>query len=393
MESIKNINFKGKKVLIRVDFNVPLNENLEVSDITRIISSIPTIEKVIRDNGKAILISHLGRPEKKTPSLSLNCLVNTLSFVTKKDIIFIDDCIGNEVLNKINKSPFGSIILLENLRFHKEELNGDKNFAKELSKLGDVYINDAFGVCHRKNTSIYNLPKLFNEKYMGYLLEKEVYVINKILKENEKPLTAIIGGSKVSSKLPIINNLINSVDNIIIGGGMAYTFSKAMGGKIGNSLVEDKLLDTCLDILKISNSKGIKIYLPTDSIVSREFNNYSPTKNIKINEIPDDHIGLDIGNETIEIFSEVIKNSKTILWNGPMGVFEMSNFANGTKQIGNAIISATKKGSFSLVGGGDSVAAVKLFHMDKDMSYVSTGGGAMLEALEGKILPGVEVFI
>ena len=390
MKNFQNQNFQNKTVIVRVDFNVPLDKDMNIIDTKRITSSIPTIKKIISDNGKVILISHMGRPKGVEKKLSLISIKSTLSNALKKEVLFFNDCIGDDIVKKCKNANMKSVILLENLRFHKEESTIDPNFAKELSKLGDVFVNDAFGAIHRKNTSICELPKLFKEKYIGPLLEKELRMIDKIINSNNKPVTAIIGGVKVSTKLPVINNLIEKVDNIIIGGAMVYTFIKAQGGQIGKSLVEEKFLNHSLEILKHANDKGVNILLPDDTIVAKEFKNNSPQKNIAINKIPDEYIGLDIGEKSIKKFSNVILNSNTILWNGPMGVFEMPNFANGTIKIGNAIAKATKKGAFSLIGGGESASAAKQFNIEKDISYISTGGGAILEAFEGKILPGID---
>ncbi len=394
MKTINDFNFEGKKALIRVDFNVPLNENFEVTDNTRIVSAKPTIIKILEDGGSCILMSHLGRPKGAEEKYSLKHILDEVSSVVGVQAKFVDDCIGEKVEKAVEELKDGEILVLENLRFYDEEKKGDKDFAEKLSKLGDIYVNDAFGTAHRAHASTTIVADFFPEnKCFGYLLAKEIESINKVLHDSEKPVTAILGGAKVSSKIGIIENIIEKVDNIIIGGGMAYTFVKAMGGQIGNSLVEDDKLDLALSILKSAEEKNTKIYLPIDTVVADNFANDAQTKVVLTKDIPDGWMGLDVGEQTIALFANVIANSKTILWNGPVGVFEMENFAKGTIALGQAIAEATEKGTFSLVGGGDSVAAVKQFGFGDKVSYVSTGGGAMLESLEGKTLPGIAAIL
>ncbi len=390
MKTIQNIDFNHKKALIRVDFNVPLNENLEVTDATRLEAAIPTIEKVIKSGGSAILMSHLGRPKGKEEKFSLKHVVNKLSDLLGKPVKFVEDCIGEKVQQAVAALQDGEVLLLENLRFYPEEKAGDENFAKELSQWGDLYINDAFGTAHRAHASTAVIAKFFEDKkYFGYLLEKEIVNIEKVFKNNFPPVTAILGGAKVSSKIGVIENILDKVNHIIIGGGMAYTFIKAKGGQIGNSLCEEDRLDFALEILDKAKAKGVKIHLPLDSIIADKFDENAKTKVVPSDDIPDGWMGLDIGPKTAIAYSFVILQSQTILWNGPMGVFEMEKFASGTKEVGLAIAEATRDGAFSLVGGGDSVAAVKQFGLANKVSYVSTGGGAMLEMLEGKTLPGI----
>ena len=389
--NISNYNFSNKRALIRVDFNVPLNDSGEVSDDTRIKMAIPTINKVLNDGGSAILMSHMGRPKDAQDSkFSLNQIISCLEDHLNRKIIFQDDCIGDKAFEITSSLNPGKVVLLENLRFYSQEKKGDKEFASKLAKHGDVYINDAFGTVHRAHASTAviasNFPK---NKMFGYLIENEIKSVKRVLESNKSPLTAIVGGAKVSSKITIISQLIKKVDHLIIGGGMAYTFVKAMNGKVGKSLVEDEYLDLANEILKNSKENNVKIHLPIDSMCSKEFSNSTEITIRKINEIPNDEMGLDIGPESIKIFTKVINSSQLILWNGPMGVFEMSNFQKGTISIAHAIVEATEKGSFSLIGGGDSVAAINLFNLADKVSHVSTGGGAMLEYLEGKDLPGI----
>lgn len=395
MNTIDNFNFSGKKALIRVDFNVPLNDQFEVTDDTRISASIPSIKKILNDGGAVILMSHLGRPKDgPEEKFSLKHTISTLEKLVGTTIHFANDCIGNEATEKAAQLKSGEVLLLENLRFYTEETKGDVAFAEKLSKLGDVYVNDAFGTAHRAHASTAIIAQFFpNNKYFGYLLAKEIESVSKVLKNNTKPVTAIVGGAKVSSKIIIIENLLNSIDNLIIGGGMVFTFIKALGGNIGNSLVEDDFLATAKEILEKANAKNVTVLLPEDSVVSTAFNNESEVKIFDTNNIPDGWMGLDIGEKAIAAYSNCIKNSKTILWNGPMGVFEMSNFEKGTKTVAEAIAEATSNGAFSLVGGGDSVAAVNQFNLADKMSHVSTGGGAMLEYLEGKTLPGIAAIL
>ncbi len=392
---ITELDLNNKKVLLRVDFNVPMNKNLEVTDNTRIKSSIKTILYVIRKGGTCILISHMGRPKNGyKKNLSLKNIVGELQSLLNKKITFVNDCIGANAKKACQGSKKGEIILLENLRFYSEEEAGDVSFAKSLSALGDIYINDAFGTAHRNHVSTGILPRFFKgKKAMGFLLSKEVEVLDKIFKNNTPPVLAIIGGAKVSSKIQVLKNLINVVDNLIIGGGMAYTFIKAKGGEIGNSLCEEEFLDEAQKILLLAKNRNVKIHLPNDVVVSDKFSNSSNTDVVSIYEIPKKMEGLDIGPISINKFDQIILNSKTILWNGPLGVFEMSNFQKGTKQTALSIAKATKKGAFSLVGGGDSISAIKLFGMDDKFTYISTGGGAMLESIEGKVLPGIEALL
>lgn len=389
MKSIDDINFKDKKTIIRVDFNVPLNENFEVTDKSRIEGAKPTIIKVLEDGGSAILMSHLGRPNGVEDKFSLKHIVNTVSEELGVQVKFVDDCVGEKVQKAAEELQNGEILLLENLRFHPEEKKGDDDFAKQLAELADVYVNDAFGTAHRAHASTTVAAKYAQEKAMGYLLKKEIDSLNKVMNSKEKPVTAIIGGAKVSSKITVIENILDAIDHLIIGGGMAFTFIKAQGGKIGESLVEEDKQDVALHIMKMAEQKNVKVHLPVDSKTTKEFKNDSETKIQPINNIEDGWMGLDAGPKSQLAFAEIIKSSKIILWNGPLGVFEMPNFAEGTVAAGNAIADATEAGAFSLVGGGDSVAAVKQYGFENKVSYVSTGGGAMLEMLEGKTLPGV----
>ncbi len=395
MKTINDFSFNRKKALIRVDFNVPQDENLQVTDNTRIVAAKPTIDKILNDGGSVILMTHLGRPKgEKNDTFSLKHIVNEVTKVLEKPVKFVEDCIGEIAENAAKNLQQGEILLLENLRFYNEEENGDKSFAEKLSKLGDIYVNDAFGTAHRAHASTAIIAEFFPEnKCFGLLMAKELQAIDKVLKSGEKPVTAIIGGSKVSSKITIIENMLPAVDNLIIGGGMAYTFIKQQGGNIGNSIVELDFLETAKDILEKAKQNNVKVYLPKDILIADAFDNNANTKIVSSNEIPEGWQGLDIGNESIKEFSAVIQNSKTILWNGPVGVFEMENFKRGTTAIANAVAEATKNGSFSLVGGGDSVAFVKQNNYEEKVSYVSTGGGAMLESLEGKTLPGVAAIL
>ena len=391
---ISELDLKDKKVLVRVDFNVPMNKNLEVTDNTRIKSSMNTIMHILRNGGTCILISHMGRPNGYEKNLSLKNIVGELEKLLKKKIIFLNDCIGDRIEKACREAKKGEVILLENLRFYPEEELGELNFARALSAIGDVYINDAFGTAHRNHASTGILPTLFKrKKAMGFLLHREVEAIEKVLKNGRSPVLSIIGGAKVSSKIQILKNLINFVDDLIIGGGMAYTFIKSQGGEIGNSLVEEVFLDEAQKILLLAKNRNVKIHLPSDVVVSDKFSNSSNTDVVNIYEIPKKMEGLDIGPTSINKFDQIILNSKTILWNGPLGVFEMSNFQKGTKQTALSIAEATKNGAFSLVGGGDSISAIKLFGMDDKFTYISTGGGAMLESMEGKVLPGIEAIL
>ena len=391
MKKIKQFDFSGKKALVRVDFNVPQDENLKVTDNTRITAVKPTIEKILSDGGSVILMTHLGRPKgEKNDKYSLKHILPEIEKILGKSVKFAEDCIGEEAVKLASELKSGEILLLENLRFYNEEEKGDKAFAEKLAKLGDAYVNDAFGTAHRAHASTAVIAEFFPQtKFFGLLMAKELEAIDKVLHSGEKPITAILGGSKVSTKITIIENILPVVDNLIIGGGMAFTFIKAQGGNVGNSLVEDDKLDLALEILEKAKNQNVKVYIPVDVIAAKEFNNDAERKEVAANEIPDGWMGLDVGSESQKINNDVIMSSKTILWNGPLGVFEMSNFAEGTKALGDSIAEATKAGAFSLVGGGDSVAFVKQFGYGDKVSYVSTGGGAMLESLEGLELPGV----
>lgn len=390
MKTIDDYNFNNKRALIRVDFNVPLDEEMKVTDANRIEAAKPTIIKILEDGGSVVLMSHLGRPKGKESKYSLQHITSKVSEVIGVEVKFVEDCVGEEVENASKNLEPGQILLLENLRFHKEETAGDEDFAQKLSRLGDIYVNDAFGTAHRAHASTTVVAKFFEEKCFGYLLAKEIKSLDKVLNSTEKPVTAVLGGAKVSSKITVIENILDKIDHLIIGGGMTYTFIKAQGGHIGTSLVEDDKQELALEILKKAKEKGVEVHLPVDSIIADSFSEQASTQTEAVDNIPDGWMGLDVGPETIRNFSDVIKNSKIILWNGPLGVFEMDTFSKGTIQLGEAIVEATKNGAFSLVGGGDSVAAVKKFGLDDKVSYVSTGGGAMLEMLEGKSLPGIE---
>lgn len=392
MKTIDQINFSGKKALIRVDFNVPLDDAYTITDDNRITAALPTIKKILKDGGSVILMSHLGRPKDgPTEKYSLKHVVKHLSDLLGQPVDFANDCIGEEAINKAQALKDGQVLLLENLRFYKEEEKGDKGFAEKLSKLGDIYVNDAFGTAHRAHASTAIIAEFFPEaKYFGYVMGAELANAEKILNHAEKPFTAIMGGSKVSDKIELIEKLLDKVDNLIIGGGMAYTFAKANGGAIGTSLVELDKLDLALSLVQKAKDKGVNLLLPVDNVIADDFNNNANTNTAKTGQIPDGWMGLDIGPETVKLFSQVVAESKTILWNGPMGVFEMEKFLIGTKAIADAVVEATKKGAFSLIGGGDSAAAVSKFGLTDDVSYVSTGGGALLEYMEGKELPGVK---
>ncbi|SHK26255.1 phosphoglycerate kinase [Epilithonimonas mollis] len=391
MKTIKDFVFKNKKALVRVDFNVPQDENLVVTDNTRITAVKPTVDKILADGGSVILMTHLGRPKgEMNDKYSLRHVLSEVSKALGKDVKFVDESVGEKAEEAANALQPGEILLLENLRFHNEEEKGDPAFAEKLSKLGDAYVNDAFGTAHRAHASTAVIAQFFpSTKFFGLLMEKELVAIDKVLKSGEKPVTAILGGSKVSTKITIIENILPAVDNLIIGGGMSFTFIKALGGKIGKSIVEDDKMSLALEILEKAKQHNVKVYLPTDSVIADDFNNEAERKVVDIREIPEDWQGLDAGPKSREIFNDILLNSRTILWNGPIGVFEMSNFAAGTIALGESIAEATKLGAFSLVGGGDSVAFVKQFGYSDKVSYVSTGGGAMLESLEGLELPGV----
>jgi phosphoglycerate kinase len=394
MKTIYDFNFHNKKALIRVDFNVPLNESHNVTDASRIEAAKPTINKILADGGSVILMSHLGRPKGIQAQFSLQHIVAKVSQILGISVQFSPNCIGEETEKAaLNLKP-GEVLLLENLRFYNEEEAGDIEFSKKLAKLGDIYVNDAFGTAHRAHASTTIIAQFFPDyKCFGALLAKEIESINKVLKNSEKPVTAVLGGSKVSSKITVIENILDKVDHMIIGGGMTFTFIKALGGKIGNSLCEDDKIELALEILRLAKEKNVQIHLPVDVVAANSFSNEAETQIIDINNIPDGWQGLDAGPKSLESIKKVILESKTILWNGPLGVFEMSNFANGTIQLGHFIAEATKNGAFSLVGGGDSVAAVKQFGLEDKMSYVSTGGGAMLEMLEGRVLPGIAAIL
>ncbi|MCO5936081.1 phosphoglycerate kinase [Mucilaginibacter sp. RB4R14] len=392
MKTVDQISFNGKRALIRVDFNVPLDKDYNITDDNRMTAALPTIKKILKDGGAVILMSHLGRPKNgPTDEFSLKHIVSHLADLLGQQVQFADDCIGEEAVKKSKELEKGEVLLLENLRFYKEEEKGDKDFAEKLSKLGDVYVNDAFGTAHRAHASTSVIAQFFMDaKVFGYLMAAELNNAEKILNGAAKPFTAIMGGSKVSDKIELIEKLLDKVDNLIIGGGMAYTFAKADGGTIGTSLVEADKLTLALSLVKKAKEKGVNLLLPVDNVIADKFGNDANTDIAKTGEIPDNWMGLDIGPETIKIFSKVVEESKTILWNGPMGVFEMEKFLVGTKAIAEAVAKATDNGAFSLIGGGDSAAAVAKFDMTKDVSYVSTGGGALLEYMEGKELPGVK---
>jgi phosphoglycerate kinase len=391
MYQIDQVNFSGKRVLIRVDFNVPLNEAFEVTDDTRIRAAANTILKVSNDGGKVLLMSHLGRPKKGPESaFSMRHVLNRLTEVLKRPVMFVEDCMGQKVANAVAQMANGDVLLLENLRFYAEEEKGDEFFAGQIAENGDCYINDAFGTAHRAHASTAIIANFFpTDKYFGYLMEDEVKSIDKVLHSIEKPVVAIVGGSKVSSKIGIIENLIQKVDTIIIGGGMAFTFIKAQGGKVGSSLVEEDRLDQALSLMTTAKERGVKFLLPSDAVIADRFAPDAQTKVVAINQIEEGWMGLDIAQQSIDYFSNAIESARIVLWNGPMGVFEMEAFAKGTKAIAEALVRATHNGAFTLVGGGDSVAAINQMGMADKVSYVSTGGGAMLESLEGIELPGI----
>lgn len=391
MTTIDDFNFEDKKALIRVDFNVPLDEEFNVTDTNRIEAAKPTIIKVLEDGGSAVLMSHLGRPKGgPDPDLSLGHITETVSEILGVSVKFVDDCTGKKVQKAVEDLVPGEVLMLENLRFYPGEEKGDDGFARQLSNWGDIYVNDAFGTAHRAHASTTIVARHFpGKKCFGYLLAREIEAIDKVMRKGEKPVTAILGGAKVSSKITIIENILGKIDHLVIGGGMTYTFVKAQGGKVGASICEDDKTDLALDILKKAKANNVQVHLPVDVIAADAFKNDAKTKIVPVDQIPDGWQGLDAGPQTLTNFDKVIAQSKTILWNGPVGVFEMPNFAKGTIAVGNSIEKATKEGAFSLVGGGDSVAAVKQFGFEDKVSYVSTGGGAMLESLEGKQLPGI----
>lgn len=391
MKTIDQYNFKDKRAIVRVDFNVPLDVDFNITDDKRMRAALPTIQKILNDGGAVILMSHLGRPKDgPTDKYSLKHILGDLSRMLDFQVKFADDCIGEDAVNKARNLFPGEVLLLENLRFYKEEQKGDVGFAEKLAKLADVYVNDAFGTAHRAHASTAVIARFFpHAKYFGYLMAEEVKNAEKVINGAERPFTAIMGGAKVSDKILLIENLLDKVDNIIIGGGMAYTFAKAQGGAIGSSLLEEDRIPLCLELLEKAKTKGVNIVLPVDTIIADKFDNDASKDQVDSGEIPDGWMGLDIGSKTVALFAEVIKNSKTLLWNGPMGVFEMPSFQQGTKAVAEAVVEATKNGTFSLIGGGDSAAAIAKFGLEDEVSYVSTGGGALLEYMEGKELPGV----
>lgn len=394
MKTLNDFNFNNKKAIIRVDFNVPLDENFKVTDATRIEAAKPTIDKILKDGGSVILMSHLGRPKGVEAKYSLQHIVAKTEEILGQKVHFASDCIGEIAENAAKNLKPSEILLLENLRFYAEEEKGDVDFSKKLASLGDIYVNDAFGTAHRAHASTTIIAQFFQDaKCFGYLLAKEIESIEKVLKNSEKPVVAILGGSKVSSKITVIENILDKVNHMIIGGGMTFTFIKALGGKIGNSICEDDKLELAIEILKQAKEKGVQIHLPVDVVAADAFSNDANTQVVDVKNIPDGWQGLDAGPKSLEIIKRIILDSKTILWNGPLGVFEMESFANGTISLGEYIAESTANGAFSLVGGGDSVAAVKQFGLEPKMSYVSTGGGAMLEMLEGRTLPGIAAIL
>ena len=392
MKTIDDINFSGKKALVRVDFNVPLDKDYHITDDTRMTAAVPTIRKILNDGGAAILMSHLGRPKDgPDEKYSLKHLVNHLSeLLGGTKVHFASDCVGEEAEEKAKNLPMGEVLLLENTRFHAGESKGDEGLAQQMAKLGDIYVNDAFGSAHRAHSSTTVVAQYFDEKACGYVMQAELDNADKLMKHAEKPYLAIMGGAKISDKIGVIENLLDRVDDLIIGGGMSYTFFKAMGGKVGNSLVEEDKLDLANELIKKAKDKGVHLHLPIDSVVADKFDNDAHTKITNNHAIADGWMGLDIGPEARQVFANVISKAKTILWNGPMGVFEMPNFAEGTQAVAGAVVKATQHGAFSLIGGGDSAAAVNSLGYGDEVSYVSTGGGALLEYMEGKELPGVK---
>jgi len=394
MRTLTDQDFSNRRVVVRVDFNVPLDEQLHVTDSTRIVAAKETITHILQKGGSCVLLSHLGRPKGKSPELSLINIVNNVEEILGVPVAFCPDCIGPEAEKAAANLQPGSVLLMENLRFYEEETSGDMDFAKALAQLGDCYVNDAFGTAHRAHASTTIIAQFFKEdKFFGKLLEKEVNAIDKVMKTGEKPVLAILGGAKVSSKITIIENMLDKIDHLIIGGGMVYTFIKAQGGSVGRSICEDDYCNYALELLEKAKAKGVAVHLPTDVIIADDFSNQANKKSCKVHEIPHDWEGLDAGPETLKSFEKIVMASKTILWNGPLGVFEMESFARGTITLGEHIANSTAAGAFSLVGGGDSVAAVKQFGFEDKMSYISTGGGAMLESLEGKTLPGIAALL
>ena len=390
MKQLDSFPFQNQRFLIRVDYNVPMDSDLNITDDTRKRATLPTINKIISSDGSVVLMSHRGRPKGQDDSLSMRHLVAHLSYLLSQEVKFIDQCVGDKATKASKSLKSGEILLVENLRFHSEETAGDIDFAKQLSELGDIYVNDAFGTAHRAHASTAIIAQFFKKnKCFGYLMANEIENIDKVVGGAKKPFTAIMGGAKVSSKITIILRMLEEVDNLIIGGGMTYTFVKAMGGDVGNSLIEEDKLDLALAIIETAKSKGVRLCVPTDSMNANKFDNDANKEYSLVGNIPEGFMGLDIGHQTAQQFTEVIEQSATVLWNGPMGVFEMENFSQGTKAIADALVSATQKGAFTLVGGGDSVAAINKYNLSEKVSYVSTGGGAMLEYLEGKALPGI----
>ncbi len=392
MRTIHDFNFSEKRALIRVDFNVPLNGDFQITDDSRMRAALPTIKKILEDNGSVILMSHLGRPkEGPEEKFSLKHLKSHLSKLVGAEVKFADDCVGESAKRLSKELEPGQVLLLENLRFHKEETKGDENFAKKLASLADLYVNDAFGTAHRAHASTTIVAKFFPDKKMfGYLMAKELKNIDKVLDDTKKPYVAVIGGAKVSSKIGILENLLDKADEMIIGGGMMFTFIKASGGKIGDSMVETDYLDKAREIMKIADKRGIKVHIPSDAVIADKFANDAKTQKVEADDIPEGWLGLDIGPDSIADFRKIVENAKTVLWNGPMGVFEMPVFAKGTKAIAEALVKTTEKGGFTLIGGGDSVAAINQLGLEDKVSYVSTGGGALLEYMEGKSLPGIK---
>jgi phosphoglycerate kinase len=389
--SIDNLELKGKRVLVRVDFNVPLDENQKITDDIRITSALPTIKKIINDGGKAILMSHLGRPKGQVKAeYSLKPVAVRLAELLDMDVKFVDDCVGEQVKSVVSKLNDGDVLLLENLRFHKAETDNDVEFSKQLAELGDVYVNDAFGSAHRAHASTEGVTKFISQSASGYLMQKELDYLGKAISDPVRPFTAILGGAKISGKIDVIENLLPKVDNLIIGGGMAYTFFKAMGYEIGKSLLEEEKIEMAKEILEKAKNSKAKLFLPKDVKITTEFKDEPAEAVVAVNEIPADKMALDIGEKTIEEFKAIVASSKTVVWNGPMGVFEFDNYADGTNAIAEALVEATTNGAVTVIGGGDSAAAIKKAGLDDKVSHVSTGGGASLEFLEGKILPGVE---
>jgi phosphoglycerate kinase len=390
MKHLDSFPFQNQRFLIRVDYNVPMDSDLNITDDTRLRATLPTINKIISSGGSVVLMSHRGRPKGQDDSLSMRHLVVHLSDLLSQEVKFIDQCVGDKAIKASKSLKNGEVLLVENLRFHAEETAGDLDFAKQLSELGNVYVNDAFGTAHRAHASTAIVAQFFKQnKCFGYVMANEIENIDKVVGRAKKPFTAIMGGAKVSSKITIILRMLQEVDNLIIGGGMTYTFVKAMGGEVGNSLVEEDKLDLALEIIETAKSKGVRLCIPTDSMNADKFDNEANKEYSLVGNVPEGFMGLDIGHQTAQQFTEVIEQSATVLWNGPMGVFEMENFSHGTKAIADALVSATQKGAFTLVGGGDSVAAINKYNLSEKVSYVSTGGGAMLEYLEGNALPGI----